>query len=96
MSQLECLRIIIQSNSSDPVFLEGRAEAFIESYRAEVIEVMTEEFLSVNIAAVVENLLEPPKNIDKVYFYYYVSIIILLTIEQREYFSAVGINANVE
>ena len=63
---MECLRIIIQSNSSDPVFLEGRAEAFLESYRTEVIESMTDEFLAVNVAAVIENLLEPPKNIDKV------------------------------
>ena len=66
VSQLECLRIIIQSNSSDPVFLEGRAEAFLESYRTEVIASMTDEFLAVNVAAVIENLLEPPKNIDKV------------------------------
>ena len=66
VAQLECLRIIIQSNSSDPVFLEGRAEAFLESYRNDVIETMTEEFLAVNVAAVIENLLEPPKNIDKV------------------------------
>ena len=66
VAQLECLRIIIQSNSSDPVFLEGRAEAFLESYRNDVIETMTEDFLALNVAAVIENLLEPPKNIDKV------------------------------
>lgn len=66
VAQMECLRIIIQSNSSDPVYLEGRAEAFLEQYRNEVIEVMTEEFLAVNVKAVIENLLEPPKNMDKV------------------------------
>ena len=65
VANLECLRVIIQSNSSDPVFLEARAEAFLEAYRSEVIETMTEEFLSVNITALIENLLEPPKNIDK-------------------------------
>lgn len=65
VAQFECLRVIIQSNSSDPVFLEARAEAFLEIYRKEIIETMTDEFLAVNVTAVIENLLEPPKNIDK-------------------------------
>ena len=67
VSHIECMRIIIQSNRADPVFLEARAEAFLQKYRAEELETMTNEFLAANVTAVIENLLEPPKNLDKVY-----------------------------
>lgn len=63
---VQSLRVIVQSNSRDPLYLESRIESFLEMYRTEVLAGMTQEYLATNIAAVVENLLEPPKNIDKV------------------------------
>ena len=66
LGRIEVLRFIVQSNHKDPDYLNSRIEDFLKTYRSEVIETMTEEFLAQNLSAVIENLLEPPKNIFKV------------------------------
>ena len=59
------LRFIIQSNSQDPAYLDDRVELFIASYRL-LLVALTEEEFSTNIQAVVEHLLERPKNLNQV------------------------------
>jgi insulysin len=66
VGEIECLRVVVQSNHKDPVYLDQRVELFLQSYFDNVILTMTDEFLQTNINAVIENLLEPVKNIDKV------------------------------
>jgi insulysin len=58
-------RIIIQSNSKDPHYLDQRTELFLQTYRATIENLSTDDFQS-NVQAVVEQLLEKPKNLSKV------------------------------
>lgn len=58
------LRIIVQSNSRRPCYLDKQVETFLAQYRT-VLETLTAEELNDNIQAVVEKLLEKPKNLDK-------------------------------
>jgi hypothetical protein len=48
------------------VYLDGRVEEFLCAYRDKVLGAMSEAELAVNISAVVDNLLEEPKNLDRV------------------------------
>lgn len=53
---------LIQSDSFDPIYMDGRIEVFIESLR-EKIETMTDEEFNSNIDAVCKTLREKEKNI---------------------------------
>lgn len=57
--------MIVQSNSRDATYLDDRIECFLRSYRDTVLTRMTAETLSMNIAAVVDTLLEKPKNLNE-------------------------------
>lgn len=46
--------------------MDGRIETFLQKYFDEQLVHMTEEQLAHNKSAVMENLLEKPKNIDQV------------------------------
>lgn len=57
--------MIVQSSHKDPVFLDGRIEEFLATYRQTIAE-MSEEKLKTFVDAVIEKLLEKPKNLDQV------------------------------
>lgn len=59
------LRIIVQSNSKDGHYLDGRIESFLEQYRTTLLADMTLEELNTNIRATIEKLIEKPKNLDE-------------------------------
>lgn len=63
--QTSGLRVIVQSNSRDATYLDDRIECFLRSYRDTVLTCMTAETLAMNIAAVVDTLLEKPKNLNE-------------------------------
>lgn len=58
------LQIIVQSSHKDPVYLDSRIEDFLVAYRTK-LAAFTDEELQKNILAVVEKLLEKPKNLDQ-------------------------------
>jgi insulysin len=58
------LHIIVQSNHKDPCDLDRRVETFLRTFRKE-LEECTAEKLQTFIQAVVEKLVEKPKNIDE-------------------------------
>ena len=58
------LQIIVQSSHKDPVYLDQRIELFLSGYRTK-LESFTVEELNTNIQAVIEKLLEKPKNLDQ-------------------------------
>ena len=58
------LQMIVQSSHKDPAYLDTRIELFLESFRA-TLGAFTEEELKTNIQAVIEKLLEKPKNLDQ-------------------------------
>lgn len=59
-------RVIVQSNSRDPAYLDTRVEAFLQAYTETLVELSKEEFAA-NVQAVVEDLLEKPKNLNQVH-----------------------------
>lgn len=61
----DCLRVIVQSNSQDPIFLDGRIESFLKQYFDEMLTSLSDSSLMDNKKACIENLLEKPKNLDK-------------------------------
>jgi insulysin len=61
----DCLRVIVQSNSQDPIFLDGRIESFLQQYYDEILTTLSDASLLDNKKACIENLLEKPKNLDK-------------------------------
>lgn len=65
--------MIVQSSHKDPIYLDGRIEDFFITYRSTIAE-MSEEKLKTFVDAVIEKLLEKPKNLDqvsyKLYFYH--------------------------
>jgi len=63
--QYLALHLIVQSSHRDADFLDGRVESFIAQYRDQLKDISAEDFAA-NIAAVIEKLLEKPKNIDQV------------------------------
>lgn len=64
--QVLALHIIVQSSHKDPQYLDERIESFLELYRKHLLEECTAEQLQTHIHAVIEKLLEKPKNIDQV------------------------------
>lgn len=46
--------------------MDGRIESFLQSFFEETLTSMSDEALQDNKSAVIENLLEKPKNINKV------------------------------
>lgn len=63
--RLLTVTVIVQSNVQDPVYLDGRIEAFLRQYRDEVLATMDETTLQTFINAEIESLLEKPKNLDQ-------------------------------
>ena len=59
------LHLIVQSSHKDADFLDTRVEDFIVNYRQQLVELSEEDFAA-NTAAVIEKLMEKPKNIDQV------------------------------
>ena len=57
----------MQSNHKDPIYLNTRVEAFLESYFSTLKELTAQE-LEHNKKAVIDSLLEKPKNLSKVKF----------------------------
>lgn len=55
------IHIIVQSNHKSPEYLNERIELFLQSFR----DKLTEEALSMNIAAVCDSMLEKPKNMEQ-------------------------------
>ncbi len=55
------IHIIVQSNHKSPDYLNERIESFLLSFR----DKLTEEAISMNIAAVCDSLLEKPKNMEQ-------------------------------
>jgi hypothetical protein len=62
--------VLIQSNSRDPIYLNDRIETFLREY-FETVQVLSEEEFIQNKQAVIENLLEKPKNIYSVTVFYW-------------------------
>ena len=60
-----CLRVIVQSNSQDPIYLNGRVESFLRQFFDEILSALSETYLIDNKKSCIENLLEKPKNLDK-------------------------------
>jgi insulysin len=58
------MRIIVQSSDKDASYLDERIESFLEGFR-ELLASMSADILSSNIKAVIELLLERPKNLQK-------------------------------
>ena len=63
--QYLALHLIVQSSHKDADFLDGRVEDFLLQYRTQLAAMPAEDFAA-NIAAVIEKLVEKPKNIDRV------------------------------
>jgi insulysin len=63
------LSIIVQSSHKDPMFLDSRIEDFLLNYRETLVS-MTNEKLQIFVQALVEKLLEKPKNLDQVCLYF--------------------------
>ena len=63
--QFLALHLIVQSSHRDADYLDGRVESFIAQYRDLLKDISAADFAA-NIAAVIEKLLEKPKNIDQV------------------------------
>jgi hypothetical protein len=59
------LRIIIQSNSRDPLYLDDRIESFLSGFD-NILQNLSSEDFEHNRQAVIESLLEKPKNINSV------------------------------
>jgi secreted Zn-dependent insulinase-like peptidase len=62
------LHVIVQSDHKDPEYLDDRVESFLKDYRETLSSMPSEEF-SHYIQAVIEDLLEKPKNLDEVKIY---------------------------
>ena len=58
------LQVIVQSSHKDPTYLDARVEDFLVGFRSK-LGAFTDEELQTNIQAVVEKLLEKPKNLDQ-------------------------------
>jgi secreted Zn-dependent insulinase-like peptidase len=58
------LQMIVQSSHKDPAYLDTRIELFLELFRA-TLGAFTEEELKTDSQAVIEKLLEKPKNLDQ-------------------------------
>jgi insulysin len=58
------LQVIVQSSHKDPTYLDARIEDFLVGFRVK-LGAFTDEELQTNIQAVVEKLLEKPKNLDQ-------------------------------
>ncbi len=65
--QYLALHLIVQSSHRDADYLDGRVESFLVQYRDHLKGISAEDFQA-NVAAVIEKLLEKPKNIDQVRF----------------------------
>jgi hypothetical protein len=63
--QYLALHLIVQSSHKDADFLDGRVEDFLGNYREQLLA-LTEDAFAANVAAVIEKLVEKPKNIDQV------------------------------
>ena len=63
--QYLALHLIVQSSHRDADYLDGRVESFLVQYRDQLKAISAEDFQA-NVAAVIEKLLEKPKNIDQV------------------------------
>ena len=61
----DCLRVIVQSNARDPVYLDQRIESFLKSYFEETLSQLTDDSLLDNKKSCIENLLEKPKNLNR-------------------------------
>eukprot|EP00981_Chlorochromonas_danica_P009292 scaffold2602_cov177-Ochromonas_danica.AAC.13 len=57
------LAFVVQSSHKDPIYLDGRIEAFLESYRAELAS-MSPETVQTFIQSAIDKLLEKPKNLN--------------------------------
>ena len=63
-SHVKGLLLLIQSDQYDPIYLDGRVDAFLERTRARLCSMSAEEFQT-NIDAVVANFLEKNKNLSE-------------------------------
>ncbi|KAJ1414617.1 Metalloenzyme, LuxS/M16 peptidase-like protein, partial [Ochromonadaceae sp. CCMP2298] len=64
LGQVLGLQLIAQSSHKNPDFLDRRVEVFLTTYRAQ-LGAMGEAEFEENVTAVVEKLLERPKNVDQ-------------------------------
>ena len=68
--------MIIQSNSRDPLYLNDRIESFLSEYYTTLSNISDEEYQQ-NRQAIIDNLLEKPKNINSVSDRYISTLLIL-------------------
>ena len=59
------MRFIVQSEVADPVYLDGRIEAFLTNLRLLLAETLSDQDLEANRAAVKEKLCETYKNLNE-------------------------------
>jgi secreted Zn-dependent insulinase-like peptidase len=59
------LHIIVQSGNKDPTYLDQRVEDFLVTFRGR-LEQLSITDVETNVKAVVEKLLEKPKNLNEV------------------------------
>lgn len=55
----------MQSNHKNPFYLDGRVEAFLKTYREELLPNFSDEMISTQVQAVCDKLVEQPKNINE-------------------------------
>lgn len=67
------LGFVVQSSHKDPIYLDGRIEAFLESYRADLAS-MSPETVQTFIQSAIDKLLEKPKNLNNVRRRYHFSL----------------------
>ena len=63
------LHIIVQSGNKDPTYLDQRVEDFLVTFRAR-LEQLSITDVETNVKAVIEKLLEKPKNLNEVRNFY--------------------------
>jgi insulysin len=55
---------LVQSETFDPMLMDGRVEAFLAGFRSQLVEMSNEDFVA-NIESVCQNLLEKNKNLSE-------------------------------
>lgn len=61
-TQLYALQALIQSNKQDPVYLDSKIEEFLSEFRQTLVTMPDADFAD-NVNAVIEELVEKPKNL---------------------------------
>lgn len=66
--------MMIQSNSRDPLYLNERIESFLAEFY-KTLEQLSDENFQHNRQAIIDNLLEKPKNISAVSYFYFILLL---------------------